>query len=92
MESLIRKAIEAINDNKTERAIGLLEGALEMSEPKSSWLPKLKSIDTPENREKIQKGYDAVFAPTANDEGDMLDRQAKAQLESVKRLASQGIQ
>ncbi len=30
MENLIQKAIQAIVDGKTERAIGLLEGALEM--------------------------------------------------------------
>ncbi len=91
MENLISKAIEAIKENKTERAIGLLEGALEMSGKKEEARPIFKYKDVSAS-DIAEKEYVDFKMTEKQDEGSMLDRQAKAQLESVKRLAMQGQQ
>jgi hypothetical protein len=83
MNALIQKAIQAIKDSKTEYAIGLLEGALEMT----------GFAGTPVQGTVIQSVpvHNPVMPPTdGNDEGSMMDAQARASLAEIKRLSELG--
>lgn len=76
MDKLILKSIEAIKDGKTEYAIGLLEGALEMAGPKS-----IIPIYTPQATNSIYP----LSQPTKEvDEGAILDAMAAAALPKIK--------
>lgn len=62
MQALIKKAIEAIEQNKTERALGLLEGALEMfteSKPETKVEKPIYTTATPEVPPQVPEANDA---------------------------------
>lgn len=74
MNNLITKAVQAIRDGKTEYAIGLLEGILEINS-----IPTTTAIPVPTVKP-------VHIAPTG--EGAMLDSMAAAKLEDIKRSAN----
>jgi hypothetical protein len=81
MNNLINKAIQAIKDNKTEYAIGLLEGILEMnsSEVKvASTVPILGNV--------------VGSHPVVNDpERAILEAKTISSLDEIKRIANEGL-
>lgn len=81
MNNLINKAIQAIKDNKTEYAIGLLEGILEIN---SSEVKVASTVPT--------LGNVVGSHPVANDpERAILDAKTISSLDEIKRIANEGL-
>lgn len=90
MESLIKKAIDAIKANKQDYAIGLLEGVLEMTS--SPTVGKIADERINMLRSNIISPERIPIVIKSNTEGEALDMAAAAKLAEVKRLAQQGLQ
>ncbi len=101
MNNLIQKAIQAIQDGKTEYAIGLLEGALQMSQPDkvlSNYSPVLPTFPSPVPMPSMPMPYTIGAMATAkspesetkvSDVVEALEQGAKAKLEAVKAMSKQ---
>lgn len=94
MNNLINKAIKAIQDGKTEYAIGLLEGILEMNGINSEI-----ALGGQKNKPNIPQAYrtpevevSVAEYNSSIDEGVALDIAAAAKLETIKNMANQGIE
>ncbi len=87
MQDLIQKAISAIEEGKTERAIGLLEGALAIAAKSDNTYP-LSAYGG--NQTPSLPGLTAQSVQVSGDtERDLLEAQARGSLETIKRLADE---
>lgn len=89
MKSLIKKAIQAIEEEKYERAVGLLEGALEISEDK----PQVSSGITPGGiitevqNNNLTPVSDSKIKNAANDPDLVTDAETAARLAHVQKMS-----
>lgn len=82
MDNLIKKAVEAVKEDKKEYAIGLLEGVLEMIKPNPS------SYSLPISLTEVNTSVSTPTGPK-DEEAEILDGVAAARLAEVKRMSEE---